>query len=235
MAVILLQSYLTTIDGPAMSFFFDDQQLQQQATQVEDSGKALNTTGNANDEPRHIYMLLSVLRAGKEEHKRMHKVELKAALHLGQYLTKKKESLKHGQYTPLLKEYGITTQDASRYCTVAEKWEEIKLKRYTDYSISTVLCKLREDAQNATEGEYLNAEVKQREDYASEASGREALLYRKLSDAEARLAQEQKANQQLQARLEEFQLNGSSSKAHQLAWVPFVHQRHNRELLPYLL
>jgi hypothetical protein len=219
-----------------MSFFIDDQQIQQQATQVEDSGQALSTTVNANDEPKHIYMLLSVLRAGKEEHKRMHKVELKAALHLGQYLTKKKASLKHGQYTPLLKEYGITTQDASRYCTIAEKWEEIKLKGYTDYSISTVLCKLREDAQNAIDGGYLNAVEKQREDYASEASGREAVLLRKLSDAEARIATERQANQQLQARLEEFQLNNSvAPKAIELAWATCMNQRHQRELLPYLL
>ncbi len=218
-----------------MSFFIDDQQLQQQASLVENSGQALNSERKETNEVIHVLSLLSVVRAGKEEHKRIYKVELKAAYHLGLYLSKKKADLKHGEYTPFLQKYGITTQDASRYCTVAEKWEEIKIKRYTDYSISTVLYKLKEDAQNATDGGYLNAEVKQREDYASEASGREALLYRKLSDAEARIAKEQQANQQLQARLDEFQLNGSSSRAHQLAWVPFVHQRHNRELLPYLL
>ena len=218
-----------------MRFFIDDQLLQKQAAEVEASGQAFNFEKTETNEVIHVSKLLSVVRVGKEEHKQIHKVELKAAYHLGLYLIKKKADLKHGDYTPFLKEHGITTQDASRFCTVAEKWEEIKLKGYTDYSISTVLYKLKEDTHNAIDGGYLNSVSKHREDIASEASGREAILLRKLSDAEERLATEQKANQQLQARLEEFQLNGSSSRAHQLAWVPFIRQRQDRELLPYLL
>lgn len=217
-----------------MRFFIDDQQLQKHAAEVEASGQALNFEKTETNEVIHVSKLLSVVRVGKEEHKQIHKVELKAAYHLGLYLIKKKADLKHGDYTPFLKEHGITTQDASRFCTVAEKWEEIKLKGYTDYSISTVLYKLKEDTHNAIDGGYLNSVSKHREDIASEASGREAILLRKLSDAEARLAAEQTANQQLQARLEEFQLNGSSANVNDRVRVFVAHSFYEDEIMSYL-
>jgi hypothetical protein len=190
-----------------MSFFIEDDKIKQQREAVESSGKCLQEAKSARDEDSAVLKLLSIVRAGKEEHKQIHKLELQAARHLGNYLISKKAELKHGEFTPFLKQYGITTQDASRYSTVAHQWDEIVRKGYTDYSVSTVLYKLKEDAANAQSGDMFNAERKLKEDIASEASGREAMLLRQLNQAKMTSEAHFQEIQELKAQLAEYRID----------------------------
>jgi hypothetical protein len=218
-----------------MTLFLDEKKLEEQQKQVEACEIALNTGTTEIDEKIHMRTLLAVVRVGKEEHKKLHKIELKAALILGRQLISKKKSLKHGQYTPYLQEFGITTQDASRYCAVADKWPEIVSKGYTDYSISTVLHKLREDAINAQDGDLLNAEKKRWEDTASEAAGREAHLMLELNQAVSNLEQQRQENESLRARLNEFLVSCSQpGKPSPLEAVYFPCSFYDEEILSYL-
>lgn len=193
-----------------MSFFIEDDKIKQQRDAVESSGKCLQDAKSARDEDSAVLQLLSIVRAGKEEHKQIHKLELEAARHLGNYLTSKKAELKHGEFTPFLELYGITTQDYSRYSAVARQWNEIVRKGYTDYSISTVIYKLKEDAAYAQSGDMFNAERKLKEDRASEASGREATLMQRLvKEKETSKAHLQKI-EELKAQLAEYRIDFSA-------------------------
>lgn len=219
-----------------MTFFIDEKKLEDQQKKVDACELALNSGTTEINEGIHMRTLLAVVRVGKEEHKKLHKIELKAALILGRQLISKKKSLKHGEYMPYLQGFGITTQDASRYCAVADKWSEIESKGYTDYSISTVLHKLRDDAVNAQDGDLINAEKKRWEDTASEAAGREAHLMLKLNQAVSNLEKQRQENESLRVRLNEFLVSGSQPhRPNPLETVFFPCSFYDQEVMSYLL
>ena len=161
----------------AKSLFLDLDKLKELGQLIEDSGACLQcSTASAAEHGDAFQYLLAVNRAAQQAHKGINKPELRSAMYMGHYLIRTKASLQHGEYGPLLKGSGITSQDASRFCVVAKNWDEIERKGYTDYSVSTVVEKLKQDKHNAEHGDMQNAEFKERADYASEASGREAQL-----------------------------------------------------------
>jgi len=166
------------------SLFLDFDKLKELGQIIEACGTCLQSpTASAAEKGDAILQLLAVIRAAQQAHKGINKPELRTAMYLGHYLIQAKASLQHGEYGPLLKHYGITTQDASRFWTVAKNWDEIVRKGYTDYSVSKAVEMLKQDKLNAAQGDLRNAESKERADYASEASGREAQLCLKLVEA----------------------------------------------------
>jgi len=166
------------------SLFLDFDKLKELGQIIEACGTCLqSSTASAAEKGDAILQLLAVIRAAQQAHKGINKPELRTAMYLGHYLIQAKASLQHGEYGPLLKGYGITTQDASRFWAVAKNWDEIVRKGYTDYSVSKAVEMLKQDKLNAAQGDLRNAESKERADYASEASGREAQLCLKLVEA----------------------------------------------------
>jgi hypothetical protein len=179
---------LTTLTAAApqvaQNLFLDLDKLKKIGQLIEDSGACLQcSTASAAEQGDAFKYLLAVNRAAQQAHKGINKPELRSAMDMGHYLIRTKASLQHGEYGPFLKGSGITTQDASRFWAVAINWDEIVRKGYTDYSVSKVVEMLKQDKHNAEQGDMRNAEFKERADYASEASGREAELLMRLREA----------------------------------------------------